>query len=91
LNPSGELVGQYTDPAKKGHGFLLRLGDAVDTFGANLEGGVGGSFYFVSIDFPGATTTNAYGINSRGDIVGNYVDGAGKTHGFFPSRRRRAE
>jgi uncharacterized membrane protein len=89
INPSGEIVGQYTDTAKMSHGFLLSLGDAIATFGANTQGSAGGSFNFVSIDFPGATTTNAYGINSRGDVVGNYVDAAGKTHGFFLSRGRR--
>jgi probable HAF family extracellular repeat protein len=87
MNPSGEIVGQYTDTTKKGHGFLL--GDSVATFGANPQGGMGGTFSFVSIDFPGATTTNAYGINSHGDIVGNYLDAAGKTHGYFLSRARR--
>jgi len=86
MNPSGEIVGQYTDAAKKGHGFLLSLGNSIATFGANPQIGMGGSFSFVSIDFPGATTTNAYGINSKGDIVGSYVDSAGKTHGFFLSR-----
>jgi probable HAF family extracellular repeat protein len=39
-------------------------------------------FTFTSIDFPGAVFTNAQGINSRGDIVGLYVDAAGKRHGF---------
>jgi probable HAF family extracellular repeat protein len=39
-------------------------------------------FTFTSIDFPGALLTNAQGINSRGDIVGWYVDTAGKQHGF---------
>jgi hypothetical protein len=27
---------------------------------------------FTTIDFPGATVTNAWGINARGDIVGQY-------------------
>jgi hypothetical protein len=35
---------------------------------------------FTSIDFPGAIGTLAYGINSRGDIVGWYFDATG-AHG----------
>jgi hypothetical protein len=37
---------------------------------------------FTSIDFPGATSTAASGINPRGDIVGTYTAG-GITHGFL--------
>ncbi|MBZ5617854.1 MAG: hypothetical protein LAQ69_03845 [Acidobacteriia bacterium] len=89
INPSGEVVGVYTDAAKKTHGFLLRLGDAIDTFGVNPKIGMTGPFNFATIDFPGATSTDAYGINSRGDVVGDYVDSAGKTHGYLLSRARR--
>ena len=39
-------------------------------------------FQFITIDVPGAVLTNAQGINSWGDIVGIYVDAAGKQHGF---------
>jgi uncharacterized membrane protein len=88
MNPSGDIVGTYTDTAKKTHGFLLRLGDSFATFGLTS---LSGPFDFVSIDYPGATTTQAIGINSRGDLVGSYVDSAGKTHGYFLSRARQAE
>ena len=37
---------------------------------------------FVSIDYPGAIRSYAYGINAVGDIVGAYVDKAGDQHGF---------
>jgi len=40
------------------------------------------SYIFQSIDFPNATTTQVFGINERGDIVGSYVDASGTTHGF---------
>jgi probable HAF family extracellular repeat protein len=50
------------------------------------EPGVAISYQFESIDFPGAATTNAFGINRRGDVVGSYVDSAGKTHAFLFSR-----
>ena len=95
ISPSGDaVVGFYTDNANKTHGFLMRLAglsDATATFGLNPQLGFSGPFEFISIDFPGATSTSAYGINSRGDVVGRYVDSAGKTHAFFhsPGLRRR--
>src|SRR5262249_49526852 len=36
-----------------------------------------------TIDFPGASATQALGINPRGDIVGQYEDGEGVTHAFL--------
>jgi hypothetical protein len=36
---------------------------------------------FTPFDVPGATYTQAYAINSEGDIVGQYGSG-GTTHGF---------
>src|SRR5215471_11313401 len=39
---------------------------------------------FTTIDFPGAMSTEASGINPRGDIVGLYTL-AGVTHGFLLS------
>jgi uncharacterized membrane protein len=86
MNPSGEVVGLYTDAAKNTHGFLLRLGDAVETFGIASPGG---AFDFVSIDYPGASFTQAVGINKQGDIAGGYKDAAGKMHGFLFIRGSR--
>jgi probable HAF family extracellular repeat protein len=88
MNESGDVVGVYADAAKKGHGFLLVQGGLLSTFGI----GTGAPYEFVSIDYPGAASTAALGINSKGDIVGSYVDAAGKTHGYLASlaRRRRA-
>jgi len=40
------------------------------------------SFSYATFSFPGASATTAFGINSRGDIVGTYRDASGKTHGF---------
>lgn len=42
---------------------------------------------FTAIDFPGATLTNAQGINAGGEIVGAYNDAASpsRTHGFVLS------
>jgi hypothetical protein len=36
----------------------------------------------VSIDYPGATSTLAMGINYWGSIVGEYTDSSGTQHGF---------
>ncbi|HTI43344.1 MAG TPA: hypothetical protein VL693_16070 [Vicinamibacterales bacterium] len=44
-----------------------------------------GTRVFTTIDVPGATLTNAQGINHQGDIVGTYVDAAGQQHGFLRS------
>ena len=64
MNAKGEVVGYYTDTAKKVHGFLLRLDDSVMTSGVKSEMGLNGSFAFTTIDYPGATATRAVGINS---------------------------
>jgi Cu/Zn superoxide dismutase len=40
---------------------------------------------FRTLDFPGATATQAFGVNDRDEIVGAYTDGTGSTatmHGF---------
>ena len=43
------------------------------------------SFVFSSIDFPGATFTQAFGISAGGEVVGVYRDATGKQHGFLRS------
>jgi probable HAF family extracellular repeat protein len=35
------------------------------------------------LDFPGATLTEATGINDDGQVVGDYRDSSGRFHGFF--------
>src|SRR5207302_5079603 len=42
-----------------------------------------GFFTFTTIDFPGATPTMARGLNSPGQIVGEYSDVTRKGHGFL--------
>jgi probable HAF family extracellular repeat protein len=39
-------------------------------------------YTFTSINVPGSTSTNAFGINNTGQIVGAYTDSTG-THGFL--------
>src|SRR6267143_6771318 len=41
---------------------------------------------FTAIDFPGASSTQAWGITHSGDIVGFYVSADKATHGFLKSR-----
>ena len=45
----------------------------------------GAGLMFTTVDVPGATTTNAQGINHQGDIVGTFIDAAGQQHGFLRS------
>ncbi len=45
------------------------------------------SYDFQTIDFPGATFTQAYGLNNCGDVVGIYVDAQGLDHGFSYSQK----
>ncbi len=40
--------------------------------------------HFVTIDYPGAVSTNIFGINDNGDVVGSFVDGSGE-HGYVLS------
>jgi hypothetical protein len=72
INPAGDIVGVYQSQDDKLHGFLLREGT------------------YTTIDFPSApgatvTATRAFGVNARGDVVGNYVLG-GKTYGYVARR-----
>jgi uncharacterized membrane protein len=41
---------------------------------------------FTQLDFPGAASTQAWGINASGDIVGAYVSADTSTHGFLRTR-----
>lgn len=43
---------------------------------------------FTLIDYPDAASTQIWGINARGEMVGVYVDAARATHGFHYSRGR---
>jgi probable HAF family extracellular repeat protein len=45
---------------------------------------------FTTLEVLGAVSTNAQGINARGDVVGIYTDTAGLQHGFLWSRGKFA-
>jgi uncharacterized membrane protein len=55
-------------------GFLTR--------GKTTESFVVSSGRYTELRVPGSANTQAFGINNRDEIVGSYLDAAGKTHGF---------
>ncbi len=66
---------------KHASGYLLTLSFALGA----ISNAFGQGPTFTTIEFPGATLTNAFGINTRGDIVGNYVNADKSEHGFLLS------
>jgi hypothetical protein len=66
MSPAGDLVGTYCDTVGC-HAYLL-------------SGGIKGAL--ITIDIPGAVSTEAYGINARGQIVGGYCRTDGTCHGY---------
>jgi len=42
-----------------------------------------GPYTFTNLDFPGATSTQARGINNAGQIAGAFTDTSNKQHGFL--------
>ena len=51
--------------------------------GVTFARATGAPVALTTLDFPGAKTTLAYGINANGDVVGTYVDTNSKNHGFL--------
>ena len=43
---------------------------------------------FTTIHVPGAVQTQAFGINNRGQVVGEYLDADGTIHGFLWDKGR---
>ena len=62
--------------------YLLALGCALGAAYNLLADGP----TFTALDFPGASSTQAWGINPGGDIIGFYVSADKATHGFLKSR-----
>ncbi len=78
VNPDGAIVGVYSvGPTLRG---FLRTenGDDDDLDDDDDSDEV----TYTTIHYPGSTVTRAFGINPRGDIVGNYVLG-GVTYAFL--------
>lgn len=76
MNAAGLVVGVYRDAAMVQHGF------AVDT---KLSMDTSTWAYTYPIDPSGSTKTYIRGVNTRGDIVGDYIQN-GVTHGFVGRR-----
>ncbi len=72
---------------KFGNWVLLATGFAILAIVGALTNGtskaLAESDTFTTIDFPGASATFPSGINPGGDIVGDYDDSAGVSHGFL--------
>lgn len=75
INNTGRAVGAYVDGSGKFRGFSVVF---ASTDVSNLVGAT-----FKSIAFPGAVETWAHGINDSGEIVGNWDDNVGISHGFL--------
>jgi hypothetical protein len=75
INPAGDIAGNYT-----------ASGDVPAPCGCSGHGFVYRNGTFSSFDFPGAIATFNQGINPRGDVVGIYMDRAGRRHGFLAPR-----
>jgi hypothetical protein len=58
-------------------GQIVGWSDATGFYGFLKDGTT-----YTRIEFPGAPQTRAYGINDSGQIVGQFIDAAGRVHGF---------
>ena len=72
INPAGDIVGIYRTAS-----------DVPLPCGCSGHGFIYRKGAFTTFDFPDAAVTFNTGINPRGDIVGLYIDRAGRTHGFY--------
>lgn len=77
INPRGDIVGSYCDPAPCPP--AVQSGN-LGNHGFLLSGGT-----FTSIDFPGAALTQAWKINSAGQVAGRYTGADGNWHVFLMS------
>jgi probable HAF family extracellular repeat protein len=41
----------------------------------------------ITLDVPGSTLSQAFGLNNEGQVVGAFIDSAGKMHGFVFQHR----
>jgi hypothetical protein len=76
INPSGEIVGFYSDNNARCHGYVRA---ANDTF-TQIDAPDAGTGPFPQGTFPSEFTP--MGINSAGAIIGFYVDASSVQHGF---------
>jgi len=78
LNRNGDIAATYCSATPCPWGFqgFFKTTGIVHAF--LLSGGV-----YTTTDFPGATASGAFGLNSFDDIAGTYIDSSGKVHGFL--------
>jgi hypothetical protein len=81
--PTGTAGPSLTAAAINDHrdvaGFYIDRNGNTDAFLAYRHG------KFRTLDYPGASATQAFGVNDRDELVGDYTDGSGSTatmHGF---------
>lgn len=78
INDKGDIVGSYPGNSWQTHGFLTHDGPITTAEIFAIGGNTGGT----TIDFPGAISTSANGINDNGDIVGYVEDYSYYDHMF---------
>ena len=83
LNNRGAVVGSFVDADRKEHGFRLNARGRLGASGRSTRRG--------AADVPDYATTAPFGINNRGQVVGQYVDADGVLHGYLWKRRRGFE
>lgn len=78
LNRYGDMAASYCSSTPCPWGFQGFFKTTGIVHGFLLNGGV-----YTTIDFPGATATGAFALNSFDDIVGAYIDANGRVHGLL--------
>ena len=59
---------------------IQALGLVVAAFASSVSAA---PYTFTTLDFPGASSTLAFGINNAGQVVGRFSDSSGGRHGFI--------
>jgi uncharacterized membrane protein len=80
INDHGQVVGSWVGPDATVNPVT---GELNPVHGFRWDRGK-----FRTFDIPGSTSTAAYEINNRGEIVGNYTDGNDVQHGYILAKGR---
>jgi len=78
-DPAGSLTAAAINDRGDVAGFYTGPGGKTDGFLKTASG------QFITLAYPGASATNAFGVNGSDEVVGAYTDGSGNsatTHGF---------
>jgi uncharacterized membrane protein len=78
FNRNGDIAAAYCSATPCPWGFQGFFKTTGIVHGFLLKGGV-----YTTIDFPGATASGAFGLDSFDDTVGAYIDTSGVVHGFL--------